>query len=95
MIQIKTELEQLQEIDQKEKDFILDDVIYLINNIDFEESINGSLDALYTDFITSSKFAELPQTQKEITLNSYKNLVKLNDLINQFQKENNVGRYSK
>ena len=95
MIQIKTELEQLQEIDQKEKDFILDDVIYLINNIDFEESINGSVDGLYTDFITNRKFAELPQTQKEITLNSYKNLIKLNDLIEQFQKENNFGRYSK
>ena len=95
MIQIKTELEQLQEIDQKEKDFILDDVIYLINNIDFEESINGSVDGLYTDFITNRKFAELPQTQKEITLNSYKNLIKLNDLIEQFQKENDIGRYSK
>lgn len=89
----KTEFQTLEELEQKPKDFILDDVIYYINNIDFEDFKKISIDELYCNFITSNDFKNLSEIHKKVCLESYKNLIKLNDAIKQFQKEHKIYDY--
>ena len=90
----KTEFQTLEEIEQKTKDCILDDVIYYVNNIDFTDFLKISVDELYCNFIISEDFKNLSEPQKEVCIKSYRNLIKLNDAVEQFQKENKIYRYS-
>lgn len=87
--------EQLEQLSNNEKDYLIDSVIFHTEQIDFTDFQDVSIDAMFEAFIRSESFLKLCERKRSVFFDNYRNLMQLNSVIEQFQKENKIYRYSK